>query len=137
MSKSSPSGCVFLLDENKAAEKKIKSAVTDSDAVVRFDELNKPGVSNLLALQQAINNTSLEALESEYAGRGYGDLKRDTSEIVLSVIQPIRTRVDELLTDPAELQSLMSKGAQKARDAAAPTLDLVYERIGFPASPRG
>jgi len=137
MSKSSPSGCVFLLDENKAAEKKIKSAVSDSDAVVRFDELNKPGVSNLLALQQAINNTSLEALESEYAGRGYGDLKRDTSEIVLSVIQPIRTRVDELLTDPAELQSLMSKGAQKARDAAAPTLDLVYERIGFPASPRG
>jgi tryptophanyl-tRNA synthetase len=137
MSKSSPSGCVFLLDENKAAEKKIKSAVTDSDAVVRFDELNKPGVSNLLALQQAINNTSLEALESEYAGRGYGDLKRDTSEIVLSVIQPIRTRVNELLTDPAELQSLMSKGAQKARDAAAPTLDLVYERIGFPASPRG
>mgnify|MGYP002630421882 FL=1 len=137
MSKSSPSGCVFLLDENKAAEKKIKSAVTDSDAVVRFDELNKPGVSNLLALQQAINNTSLEALESEYAGRGYGDLKRDTSEIVLSVIQPIRTRVDELLTDPAELQSLMNKGAQKARDAAAPTLDLVYERIGFPASPRG
>ena len=137
MSKSSPSGCVFLLDENKAAEKKIKSAVTDSDAVVRFDELNKPGVSNLLALQQAINNTSLEALESEYAGRGYGDLKRDTSEIVLSVIQPIRTRVDELLTDPAELQSLLSKGAQKARDAAAPTLDLVYERIGFPASPLG
>lgn len=137
MSKSSPGGCVFLLDENKAAEKKIKSAVTDSDSEVRFDELNKPGVSNLLALQQAINNTSLEALESEYAGRGYGDLKRDTSEIVLSVIQPIRTRVDELLTDPAELQSLMSKGAQKARDAAAPTLDLVYERIGFPASPRG
>ena len=70
MSKSSPSGCVFLLDENKAAEKKIKSAVTDSDAVVRFDELNKPGVSNLLALQKAINNTSIESLESEYAGRG-------------------------------------------------------------------
>ena len=137
MSKSSPSGCVFLLDENKAAEKKIKSAVTDSDAVVRFDELNKPGVSNLLALQKAINNTSMEALESEYAGRGYGDLKKETSEIVLAVIEPIRTRVNELLTDPAELESLMNKGAQKARDAAAPTLDLVYERIGFPASPRG
>ena len=137
MSKSSPSGCVFLLDKNKAAEKKIKSAVTDSDAVVRFDELNKPGVSNLLALQKAINNTSMEALESEYAGRGYGDLKKETSEIVLAVIEPIRTRVNELLTDPAELESLMNKGAQKARDAAAPTLDLAYERIGFPASPRG
>ena len=125
MSKSSPSGCVFLLDENKAAEKKIKSAVTDSDAVVRFDELNKPGVSNLLALQKAINNTSIELLESE------------TSEVVLSVIEPIRTRVNELLTDPAELESLMNKGAQKARDAAEPTLNLVYDRIGFPASPRG
>ena len=137
MSKSSPSGCVFLLDENKAAEKKIKSAVTDSDAVVRFDELNKPGVSNLLALQKAINNTSIELLESEYAGRGYGDLKKETSEVVLSVIEPIRTRVNELLTDPAELESLMNKGAQKARDAAEPTLNLVYGRIGFPASPRG
>ena len=137
MSKSSPSGCVFLLDENKTAEKKIKSAVTDSDAVVRFDELNKPGVSNLLALQKAINNTSIESLESKYAGRGYGYLKKETFEVVLSVIEPIRTRVNELLTDPAELESLMNKGAQKARDAAAPTLDLVYERIGFPASPRG
>ena len=115
MSKSSPSGCVFLLDENKAAEKKIKSAVTDSDAVVRFDELNKPGVSNLLALQKAINNTSIESLESEYSGRGYGDLKKETFEVVLSVIEPIRTRVNQLLTDPAELESLMNKGAQKAR----------------------
>ena len=137
MSKSSPSGCVFLLDENKAAEKKIKSAVTDSDAVVRFDELNKPGVSNLLALQKAINNTSIESLESEYSGRGYGDLKKETFEDVLSVIEPIRTRVNQLLTDPAELESLMNKGAQKARDAAEPTLNLVYDRIGFPASPRG
>ena len=137
MSKSSPSGCVFLLDENKAAEKKIKSAETDSDGEVRFDELNKPGVSNLLALQKAINNTSIASLESEYAGRGYGDLKKETSEVVRSVIEPIRTRVNELLIDPAELESLMNKGAQKARDAAEPTLNLVYDRIGFPASPRG
>ena len=137
MSKSSPSGCVFLLDENKAAEKKIKSAVTDSDAVVRFDELNKPGVSNLLALQKAINNTSIESLESEYSGRGYGELKKKTFEVVLSVIEPIRTRVNQLLTDPAELESLMNKGAQKARDAAEPTLNLVYDRIGFPANPQG
>lgn len=137
MSKSSPSGCVFLLDENKAAEKKIKSAVTDSDAVVRFDELNKPGVSNLLALQKAINNTSIESLESEYSGRGYGDLKKETFEVVLSVIEPIRTRVNQLLTDPAELESLMNKGAQKARDAAEPTLNLVYDRIGFPANLQG
>ncbi len=137
MSKSSPSGCVFLLDENKAVEKKIKSAVTDSDAVVRFDEAKKPGVSNLLTLQKAITGKTMEVLESEYTGRGYGDLKKETAEIVLGVVDPIRTRVNELLTDPAELESLMNKGAQKAREAAAPTLELVYERVGFPANPRG
>ncbi len=137
MSKSSPSGCVFLLDENKAVEKKIKSAVTDSDAVVRFDEAKKPGVSNLLTLQKAITGKTMEVLESEYTGRGYGDLKKETAEIVLGVVDPIRTRVNELLTDPAELESLMNKGAQKAREAAAPTLELVYKRVGFPANPRG
>ena len=137
MSKSSPSGCVFLLDENKVAEKKIKTAVTDSDAEVRFNEETKPGVSNLLTLQKAITGKSIDALESEYSGRGYGDLKKETAEIVLAVIEPIRIRVNELLTDPAELQTLMNRGAQKARDAAAPTLDLVYERVGFPANFQG
>jgi len=137
MSKSSPSGCVFLLDENKVAEKKIKSAVTDSEAEVRFDEDMKPGISNLLTLQKAITGKSIDVLESEYAGRGYGDLKKETAEIVLGVIEPIRTRANELLTDPAELESLMIKGAQKAREAAAPTLDLVYERVGFPTNSRG
>ncbi len=134
MSKSSPAGCVFLLDENKVAEKKIKSAVTDSEAEVRFDENKKPGVSNLLTLQKAITGKSIDELESEYAGRGYGDLKKETAEIVLGVIDPIRTRVNELLTDPAQLQSLMNRGAQKARETAAPTLELVYERVGFPAN---
>lgn len=137
MSKSSPSGCVFLLDENKSAEKKIKSAVTDSDAEVRFDEQTKPGVSNLLTLQKAITGKPIPVLESEYAGRGYGDLKRETADIVLGVVEPIRARVNELLTDPGELESLMNKGAQKAREAAAPTLDLVYARVGFPANSRG
>ena len=137
MSKSSPSGCVFLLDENKSAEKKIKSAVTDSDAEVRFDEQTKPGVSNLLTLQKAITGKPIAVLESEYAGRGYGDLKRETADIVLGVVEPIRARVNELLTDPGELESLMNKGAQKAREAAAPTLDLVYARVGFPANSRG
>jgi tryptophanyl-tRNA synthetase len=136
MSKSSPSGCVFLLDESKVAEKKIKSAVTDSEAEIRFDEGIKPGVSNLLTLQKAITGKSIDVLESEYVGRGYGDLKKETAEIVLGVIEPIRTRVDELLTDPAELQTLMNRGAQKAREAAAPTLDLVYERVGFPTNSR-
>ncbi|MCH9840426.1 MAG: tryptophan--tRNA ligase [Actinomycetia bacterium] len=137
MSKSSPSGCVFLLDENKVAEKKIKSAVTDSDASVVFNEVTKPGVSNLLTLQKAITGKSIETLESEYEGRGYGDLKKETAEIVLGVVEPIRSQVNELLTDPAELESLMNKGAQKARSAAEPTLAAVYEKIGFPANLQG
>jgi len=137
MSKSSPSGCVFLLDENKVAEKKIKSAVTDSDASVVFNEVTKPGISNLLTLQKAITGKSIETLESEYEGRGYGDLKKETAEIVLGVVEPIRSQVNELLTDPSELESLMNKGAQKARSAAEPTLAAVYEKIGFPANLQG
>jgi len=131
MSKSVPAGCVFLLDDDKAIAKKIKSAVTDSEREIRFDTAEKPGVSNLLAIQQALTGRTIAALETSYEGRGYGDLKGETAEIVVESVRPIRERVQELMADPAELRRLMTIGAHRARATAAETLDAVYQRVGF------
>ena len=131
MSKSSPAGCAFLLDEDTTLTKKIKSAVTDSERDILFDPEAKPGVSNLLTIQSALTGRSIDELVASYAGRGYGDLKGDTAEIVVEVVRPFRERVNELMGDPAELRRLMSVGAHKARATASETLDSVYERVGF------
>lgn len=131
MSKSVPAGCVFLLDDDKTITKKIKSAVTDSEREVRFDPAEKAGVSNLLSIQQALTGRSVTELEAAYEGRGYGDLKGETAEIVVEAIRPIRERVAELMADPAELRRLMTVGAHRARETAAETLDAVYQRVGF------
>ena len=131
MSKSVPAGCVFLLDDDAVITKKLKSAVTDSEREIRYDPAAKPGVSNLLSIQQALTGRSIAELETSYEGRGYGDLKGDTAEIVVDAVRPIRERVNELLADTAELRRLMTIGAHRARATAAGTLDAVYERVGF------
>lgn len=131
MSKSSPPGCIFLLDEDSVSAKKIKSAVTDSDRSILYDPENKPGVSNLLTLQQALRGIPMIELVDSYDGRGYGDLKKETAEVVVDAIRPMRERTNDFLADPAELSRLMSQGALKARAAAAPTLAAVYRKVGF------
>jgi tryptophanyl-tRNA synthetase len=137
MSKSSPAGCVFLLDDDKTITKKIKTAVTDSDRDITFDPERKAGVSNLLTMQQALTGRAMSDLVEAYADRGYGDLKSDTAEIVVEFVRPIRERVTELMGDPAELNRLMSVGAHKARHTAAQTLADVYQRVGFVPLPSG
>lgn len=136
MSKSSAPGCAFLLDEDAVLTKKIKSAVTDSDRDIRFDPAQKPGVANLLTMQQAISGRPMDEIVAGYAGRGYGDLKGDTAEMVVELIAPIRARVRELMADPAELVRLMGIGAGKARITAGQTLERVYDRVGFVPLPR-
>ena len=84
--------------------KKIRSAVTDSEREIRFDPEAKPGVSNLLTIQSAVTGTDVDKLVEGYAGRGYGDLKKDTADAVVEFVTPIKTRVDELLADPTELE---------------------------------
>lgn len=131
MSKSSPSGCINLLDPLKTTEKKIKSAVTDSDSVVAFDPTNKAGVSNLLTIMSAYTGTSIEDLVKSFEGRMYGDLKKETAAAVLSFVEPYQGKVDSYLSDPAELERLMRDGAHRAREIAAKTLADVYDKIGF------
>ena len=131
MSKSSPTGCVWLLDDDKTLTKRIKSAVTDSEREIVFDPERKPGVSNLLTIQHALTGRAMDAIVAGYDGRGYGDLKGETAEIVVEAVRPIRERANELMADPAELRRLMSIGAHKARQTARGTLVDVYQRIGF------
>lgn len=137
MSKSGdPKGLVNIMDDSDSILKKIKSAVTDTDGVIRFDREAKPGVSNLLGIHSAISGTSIPELVSHFDGKGYGDLKTEVAEVVLSVIEPIRTRANELLADPAELDRLLTKGANKAQELAEVTLATVYDRVGFVSAPR-
>jgi tryptophanyl-tRNA synthetase len=133
MSKSAATdaGLINLLDDPKVSAKKIRSAVTDSEREIRFDAQAKPGVSNLLSIQAAVTGTPIEALVDGYAGRGYGDLKSETAEAVIAYVTPIRARVDELLDDPTDLQAILAKGADRAREVAEKTLGRVYDRLGF------
>ena len=114
MSKSAATdaGLISLLDDPKASAKKIRSAVTDSEREIRYDPDAKPGVSNLLTIQSAVTGTDVDKLVEGYAGRGYGDLKADTADAVVEFVTPIKARVDELLADPAELESVLAAGAR-------------------------
>ena len=132
MSKSGdPKGLVNIMDESSVILKKIKSAVTDTDGVIKFDREAKPGVSNLLGIHSAISGQSVDELVGHFDGKGYGDLKGEVADVVLSVVEPIRDRANELLADPAELDRLLAKGAAKANEQAEKTLATVYERVGF------
>ncbi|MGV0625482.1 tryptophan--tRNA ligase [Mycolicibacter minnesotensis] len=138
MSKSADTdaGLISLLDDPAKSAKKIRSAVTDSEREIRYDPVAKPGVSNLLTIQAAVTGSDLETLVRGYAGRGYGDLKKETAEAVAEFVTPIKARVDELLADPAELQAVLAAGAQRAREVATATIERVYDRVGFlPPSP--
>ena len=133
MSKSAgtDAGLISLLDDPAVSAKKIRSAVTDSEREIRYDVEAKPGVSNLLSIQSAVTGTDIDALVAGYAGRGYGDLKKDTAEAVVAYVTPIKHRVDELLADPAELTAILAKGADRAREVSAKTIGRVYDRLGF------
>jgi tryptophanyl-tRNA synthetase len=135
-SASTDAGLITLLDDPKVTAKKIRSAVTDSEREIRFDPEAKPGVSNLLTIQSAVTGADVDKLVDGYAGRGYGDLKKDTAEAVVEFVTPIKSRVDELLGDTAELEGVLAAGATRAREVSSKTLERVYERLGFLQRPQ-
>jgi len=124
-------GTVGVLDPPEIVLKKFKSAVTDSATDVRHDRDEKPGISNLIEILSIVGGDEIPAIESRYDGSGYGSFKQDVGEAVVAVLDPIRQRYEELRADEAELRSLLAKGAEKAREASAPTLEQMYERMGF------
>lgn len=130
-SASSPKGLINLLDEPKVTEKKIKSAVTDTEAEVRFDTEKKPGVSNLLTIYSTLTGETIAELEAKYEGKGYGALKTDLAGVMVDFVTPFKQRTQEYLDDPETLDSLLAKGAEKARAVAAETLAQAYDRLGL------
>jgi tryptophanyl-tRNA synthetase len=133
MSKSSsnPAGIVNILDDPKVSAKKIRSAVTDNERDIVFDPENKAGVSNLLVIQSALSGKSIDDLVAGYAGKGYGDLKSDTADVLTEFVVPLRERMDGFMSDVAELDRLLAAGADRAREVASRTLAQVYDRVGF------
>ncbi|MHA4819946.1 tryptophan--tRNA ligase [Streptomyces aculeolatus] len=130
-SASSPKGLINLLDEPKSSAKKIKSAVTDTDTEIRYDPEAKPGVSNLLTIYSTLTGAPVAELEQKYTGKGYGALKTDLAEVVTEWVTPFRSRTQDYLDDPETLDSLLAKGAEKARAVAAETLAEAYDKVGF------
>jgi tryptophanyl-tRNA synthetase len=138
MSKSSstPGGIIDLLDDPAVSAKKIRGAVTDSGREIVFDEENKRGVSNLLTILAALTDRTIDELVESYAGKGYGELKRDVADAVTQFVTPFRERTQAYLDDPETLDGVLAQGAEKARAIAAETLADVFDRVGFLAAKR-
>ena len=133
MSKSDkdPNGCVYMLEKPEDILRKFKKAVTDSEACVRYDPANKPGVSNLMQIYSVATGRDFAAIEQEFAGRGYGDFKQAVGEAVVELLRPIREETERLLADKAYLESVYRAGAEKASYVANRTLSKVYKKVGF------
>jgi tryptophanyl-tRNA synthetase len=125
-----PQGTILIADPPEVIQRKFKTAVTDSGrAVLRSDE--KPGITNLIEIMSVATGEAPEAIEARYDGEGYGRFKGEVADAVIALLGPVRVRYLELLADPPELERLLRRGAEKARDASAPTLAAMYERMGF------
>jgi tryptophanyl-tRNA synthetase len=132
MSKSLPdAGTLNLLDDPSALVKKIKRAVTDTGTDVRYDPVEKPGVSNLLVIQSAVTGTPIAQLENEFAGHGYGRFKAAVADAVVAFAEPLAKRMVELMSDPGEIDRVLARGAEQAAPVAAATVREVYDRVGF------
>ena len=135
MSKSDkdPGGCVYIMQKPEEIMRSFKRAVTDSETCVRFDPQAKPGVSNLMTIYSVATGESLEAVEREFEGKGYGEFKPRVGEAVVELLRPIREETERLLSDKGYLESVYRDGAEKASAAANRTLRKVYKKVGFVA----
>ena len=126
-----PQGVVRMIDAPDVIRRKFKTAVTDSGTDVRHAPEEKPGISNLIEIMAVATGSSIADVESRYDGQGYGRFKEDVGEAVVELLGPIQRRYEELRADEGELRRMLAHGAEKAREASAPTLEAMYERMGF------
>jgi tryptophanyl-tRNA synthetase len=126
-------GTLLILDPPEVIRRKLKTAVTDSGRDV-VHAPDKAGISNLIEIMTVATGESIADIEARYDGQGYGAFKADVAESVIELLQPFQERFHELRSDPAELQRILELGAEKARQESAPTLEAMYERMGFARS---
>ena len=133
MSKSDPdqNGCVYMMDRPEDIARKFKRAVTDCDACVRYDVKAKPGISNLMQIYSVATGKSFADIETEFAGRGYGDFKAAVGDAVIELLRPVREEAERLIKDKAYLESVYRAGAERAERTAMRTLRKVYKKVGF------
>ncbi len=133
MSKSddSAAGTIFLTDEDDVIQKKIMRAVTDSTTGISFDAENKPAVSNLMSIYHHVTGDSMKKIEADFAGKGYGDFKKALAEILIAHLSPIRTKINEYLKNPKELNKILDEGFQKAYPTAEKKIKQVKDKIGM------
>jgi tryptophanyl-tRNA synthetase len=130
-STSSPKGLIDLMDDPARIAKNIRSAVTDTGSEVRYDPEAKPGVSNLLVIHSVLSGTPVAEVEAAFAGRGYGDLKKEVADVVVEALRPFQVRMAELLDDPAELDRIVAGGAERAGVVAEATMARVRDAVGL------
>ena len=130
-----PQGVVRMIDAPDVIRRKFKTAVTDSGRDVLHDPEQKPGISNLIEIMAVATGDSVSDIQARYDGTGYGRFKEDVAEAVVDLLAPYQRRYEDLRSDDAELMRLLGIGAEKARSAAAPTLELMYDRMGFVKRP--
>ena len=123
---------IYLMDDPDAIIRKFKRAVTDSDSCVRFDQEVKPGISNLMNIYGAITGQTMEEIQAEFEGKGYGDFKMRVGEAVVEELRPLQTRFKELSNDKAYIDSMIKKNAETANYLATKTLRKVQKKVGFP-----
>ena len=128
---SSDLGTVRMLDGPDALRKKFMSAVTDSGREVTYDRDSKPGIANLLEILEVASGEPIASIEDRYRDAGYGEFKKEVGEAVVALLEPIRKRYEELRADDAEILQVLAQGAERAREASAPALEAMYERMGF------
>lgn len=123
-------GFISMLDTPNKIEKKIKSSITDSEGIVKYDKENKPGISNLLTIYSTCTGESIDSIESKYENKGYGDFKQGVAEVVIELLEPIQHRYNELIDSP-ELDDILDKGAQKASLKANKMLSKAKKAMGL------
>ena len=133
MSKSStlPNDTILLIDTPEEIMKKVKKAVTDSDGIVKYDEENKHGISNLMEIYGIITSKTMDEIENEFEGQGYGNYKVAVADAIIKELEPFRNKYNELMANPSYLEEIYNKGAKKASEVASKTLKDVYEKIGI------